>query len=316
MSFVVTVGRRSPGEEQAGELLIRESRGLSVVDSPRDLVLLKGEVFDHTPQQTADLLCTNGVTALPRLSGEFSVVRYSKDDGLVWFATDRLWREPLFFCIDGGCLIVSDDFWEVVNVINPSGSSIDVQAVKEFLLFRYPLFDGTIVRGVRFLQPSTVGEFSCAGQMLRQWRYWDLRYCPDMSVSEDTAVERLDASLHAAFAQIAGWNPGRSYGIGVSGGLDSRVIPYYALKHSMPLKSFIIGQRTPHRFWLSRDHRSARDVASYYGLTHSEVEWDSDTFDDKMLRDARFYAMGAPSSSLPYRARSQTSMCCSRGHAA
>lgn len=258
-----------------------------------DFTILKGEAYQPSD---AAVLCSYlrepDAGFLSRIMGEFTFVSYSHATRTVYFGTDRLGRENLFYYSDGKRLVIGDDFWEIASYLDIGISDVDMQSLKEFVAFNYPVLYGTIIRDVSFVPPATYARFQLDTGDIRLTRYWDIRYAPDPSISLVDAVEQLDTALDRTFKQILSLNPERTFGVGLSGGLDSRLIPHYAKRNNMPIRGFIIGQSRPHGVLLSRDHRSARAIADFYGIHQTEVEWDADSYQEKMRRDVRNYPMG------------------------
>lgn len=264
------------------------------LNEDRSFTILKGETFEPSDTVTLhDALWTDNLEAIGSVVGEFCFVHYSHDTGNFYFGTDRLGRESLFYYGDGKRVVVSDDFWKLVEYLNIGLSDVDPQSTKEFVGLHYPLFYGTIIKNLCFMPPATYARYSSRSRQISLTQYWDIDYCADSSLSLSDVVEQMDAALDNTFKQIKTLNPQSTYGIGLSGGLDSRLIPHYALKNSMPIRSFIIGESRPHKICLSRDHSSARKIADFYGIHHVEVEWNWDSFQEKMLRDVRNFPMGA-----------------------
>ncbi|QUL99331.1 MAG: hypothetical protein IMF26_04565 [Candidatus Fermentithermobacillus carboniphilus] len=259
-----------------------------------DFTIIKGETFIKSGiAGLHEALCSGRLEVLSSTPGEFCFIHYSHRTGNVYFGVDRLGRQSLFYYVRGKLLAVSDDFWELAEYISVGLSNVDPQSVKEFVGLNYPLFYGTFIKDLYFMPPATYACYSSSSGELRLTQYWDIRYSPDYSISLSDAVEQMDAALDETFKQIKALNPYASYGVGLSGGLDSRLIPHYALKNDMPIRSFIIGESRPHKIFLSRDHSSARKIAQFYRIHHVEVEWNWDSFEKKMSRDVRRFPMGA-----------------------
>jgi len=263
--------------------------------SGENMLIFKGETFPHniTCRELYTQIIQHGlVHAVKEMKGEFFILFYDSNLDKIYIANDKLGRDPLFYFYDGANFIVSDDFWEVVNIIEPTASDIDVQNVKEFIIFHNPLFCKTIIRNLNFFPPASISEFSLVSKKFELRQYWDSRFKEDGALSIEDAIETTDRILDLAMQQIKDKNDlNATYGVGLSGGLDSRLIPYYALKHNMHLISFIIGERKPRKFMLSNDHKCAREVAKYYGLDHHEVEYDSEEFENKRFYDVRYNPM-------------------------
>jgi len=59
--------------------------------------------------------------------------------------------------IDKSDFILSGNFWEALNIIDPEPSDIDTQSVKEFAIFYRLLFFKTIIKNPNFLPPASIG---------------------------------------------------------------------------------------------------------------------------------------------------------------
>jgi hypothetical protein len=292
MSFVVSL-RDMPNSKKVKGICVKGDYYLS----GKNVLIFKGETFPHntTCRELYEQITQHGlVGTAKKAKGEFFIIFYDSNLDKIYIISDKLGREPLFYFYDGTDFIISDDFWEIVNIIEPSASDIDVQSAKEFIIFFNPLSYKTIIRNLNFFPPASIGEFSLVSKKFELRQYWDFRFKEDSALSIEDAIERTDRILDLAMQQIKDKNDlNATYGVGLSGGLDSRLIPYYALKHNMHLISFIIGERKPRKFMLSNDHKRAREVTKYYGLDHHEVEYDSEGFENKRFYDIRYNPMSS-----------------------
>jgi asparagine synthase (glutamine-hydrolysing) len=288
MCFVVSL-KEVADAERIGDIWIKGNYHRH----PKGFLVFKGECTDYENEEFYTRVAQEGVGVVPQTKGEFALVCYDSESQRIYIANDRLGRETLFYFHREGAFIVSDDFWEIIKLVEPDESDVDTQAVKEQAVFTYALFHKTVIRDLNCFPPASIGDFSLQDHTFEIKQYWDFRYKPNEDLTINQAVGRLGHLLDDSIRRIGDRN-GKSavYGIGLSGGLDSRLIPHYALKHGLALRSFIIGQRRPHKFLLSRDHASARKLAKYYGLSHREVDYDSESFEAKCFRDVRCYPMG------------------------
>lgn len=289
MSFVISVNKIDGGEK-FGEVYVKGN----YYKHSKGILVFKGECSDYKDGEFCSRIIRGGTYIVPEVKGEFLIIYYECESRKVYFANSKLGRETLFYFYDGDSFILSDDFWEIINLIAPSASEIDAQSVKEFAVFHHALFHKTIVKNVNFLPPASIGEFSLEGHTCNLKQYWDFRYKLNEHLTISEAADRLDRLLDNGVRQIKERNGEYVvYGVGLSGGLDSRLIPHYALKHNLALRSFIIGEKRPHKFILSGDHSSARKLAKYYKVEHCEVEYDSENFGNKSFYDVRYFPMGS-----------------------
>ncbi len=288
MSYVIS-SKEIIGGEKIGKFYVK---GKYYRDG-QNLLFLKGKVFNYNEdKELFNDIIHKGIEIFPELKGEFFIIYYNINSNKIYIANDILGRETLFYFYHKNDFILSDDFWEVVNLIKPSISDVDVQSIKEFAIFIYPLFYKTIIKNLYFLPPASIGEYFFNDFNFKIKQYWDFKYKTNRSKTFNEAIDKLDYLFYKRMKQIKKRNDYKTtYGIGLSGGLDSRLVPYYALKCNMKLISFIIGEKRPHKFVLSRDHKSARRLAKYYNLKHFEVEYNSESFKNKSFYELRYSPM-------------------------
>lgn len=279
MPFVLTL-EEIPHSRKIGEVYVK---GESFFCEKNNLLIFKGNTFPPyiTNKEIFDQIDQKGIDKVRDIKGEFFIVFYNNTPKKIFLANDKLGRETLFYYHNKTNFIVSDDFWEIIDIIEPESSDINTQSVKEFVIFDRPLFFKTIVKNLNFFPPASIGVFSIRKGEFNLSSYWDFKYEPDETLEINKAVERLDNLLGNALKRIKEKHSKAVFGFGLSGGLDSRLIPHYAVKHKMNLRSFIVGERRPNKLLLSRDHLSARKIAKIYGLNHSEIPYDCTSFEDK-----------------------------------
>ena len=293
--------KKIPQSKKVGEIYIKARKknketylaGEEIYIRGNNLLIFKGNTFPpyETSKEIFDLIAQKGINEAKKIKGEFFVIFYNDTSKKFYIANDRLGRETLFYYHDKHDFILSNDFWEIVNIIEPKETDIDVQSVKEFIIFNRPLFFKTIIRHLNFFPPACIGKFSIKKCRLELNNYWDFKYDPDETLELNEAVERLDKLLDGALKRIKEKHPKAIYGLGLSGGLDSRIIPSYTLKHGMKLKSFIIGEKKEKKLLLSRSHLGARQIAKFYNLEHSEIEYDCIDFDSKSYHELKYIPM-------------------------
>jgi len=287
MSFVIS-SEEFQNSVKEGEIYIKGD----YYKNKNGLVIKQGEIFNYNNKKLFNNIYTKGTSLIPKLKGEFFLVWCDKKLKEIYIGNDKIGRETLFYFYDKKKFIISNDFWEIVNIIKPCESDINIQGVKEFIICGRPLFFKTIINNLNFFPAASIGKFSIKDRIFNINNYWDFKYTPDDNLSLDKAVERIDMLLSSALRRIKEkHNPKTIYGSGLSGGLDSRLIPHYALKYRMKLKNFIIGERKPHKLFLSRDHASARKIAKLYKLKLHEIPYNCINFDEKAYSEIRFSPM-------------------------
>lgn len=277
------------------EIYVKGKEGKDYYMRSKNLLIFKGEVYPRNPtnKELFDDIAQEGIDIVKKIKGEFFIIYYDNSLKKIYVFNDQFGRETLFYFFDSKNLVFSDDFWEIINFIEPHASDVNIQSIKELAVSNFPLFHKTIIKNLKFFPPASIGEFSLLKGDFKITQYWDYKYKQDKNLDIDDAIERFDHLLDNAMKQIKEKNdPKTSYAIGLSGGLDSRLVTHYALKHGMKLKSFIIGEKRPHKMLLSKDFSIARKLAKYFNLEHSEIEYDCESFETKSFWDVRRYPMG------------------------
>jgi asparagine synthase (glutamine-hydrolysing) len=224
--------------------------------------------------------------------GEFSFVKIDLKKNQIYFASSKTGIENLYYYYNKGVFLITDDFWEAINVIEPEREDICNQSLLESITYHYPTDYQTIISGLNWLPPATVGSFNINSAEINLKNYWEFKYKVQKDLTLTHAIERLDNLLDNAMKSIKEKFGDIEYGVGLSGGLDSRIIPYYALKNNMKLKAFIIGEKHPKSLLLSRDHKSARKIAQYFNIELIEIPVNNDGFKTQLENDISTYPLG------------------------
>ena len=224
----------------------------------------------------------------------FSIIKISKIENRIYFATSISGLEPIFYYAKNNVFLLSDDFWEIVNYLKPEEDDIDKDAIIENLNLPYPLFFNTFIKDIAYLPPGCVGTYDVSGLNLKINKYFDFHYQSSDKIDLQVATEHVDVIISKLMKDIKEECGDVQYAVGLSGGLDSRVIPYYAQKNGLKTKSFIFGASKPHGFFLSRDHKNARKLSKIFNIKHNEVEWQKETLQEKINMELKKYPLGTP----------------------
>lgn len=214
----------------------------------------------------------------------------------IYIINDKLGLEPLYYHINNGKkprLFISSDFWRMMYLRNPTEKDFDPQAMKELVLFHKSLFWRTIIKDVNFFPAANIGIFNIINFKNELTEYWDFSFTPNVNFTLDEAAERLDQAINDVIRKIVELN-GKSitYGVGISGGLDTRIIPFYLQKNGVKnIISFIIGEKNPHKLLLSRDHKNAREIAKHYQTKHFACNYNAESFEEKIAIDVRYHPL-------------------------
>ncbi len=259
----------------------------SLWEDENTICVFEGE-FHSTEKYFHDI---NWKNVYKNINDSFSFIQIDKQKLIITFVTSKFGLENLFYFYDGENFCISDSFWEIADLVCNSEGDISQENVKEAMNGCYPIIDGTYLNNVFYVQPSIIGTYS-QKDGLKLERYFEFRYLPDEKMDNKKVSEEINRLIKKAIIKVKEECGDVRYAYGLSGGLDSRLISFYA--KNLPIESFIIGDPRPHRILLANDHRNARKIASLYGKNHTECNWNLDVFNYVKLMDIKNDPMGAP----------------------
>lgn len=230
-----------------------------------------GELFGMSP----DAVLSSGWQANPGLinSLDVSVTLVSADHKRCNFLIDARGMEPLYVLHRSDCFAVSDSLWDIVRFLKPSFDDIDTEALQESLAIGGTPFSGKLfIKGMRVVTGNRAGSFDSEAWTFDLSQYAGYRHSGEVDNLDD-AVELMDAAMKGAAGAI-GRNFGAcKYGLGLSGGLDSRIALHYLLDAGLDVAAFNTCVKRPHRLLLAKSLKNSRELARVSGVEYKEVEW-------------------------------------------
>jgi len=200
------------------------------------------------------------------LRGQFAFAVWDSRKERLLIARDRFGEKPLYLCESGGSVFFASEVKALLRMpgIRPE---VDLQAVRDYLAYRYVPGPRTLFSGIRKLAPATYALWQYGRR--REVRYW---WPPDrepISKKEETkaaeAVPRFLAELEAAVKlQMVSDVP---FGAFLSGGLDSSTVVALMSRHHPKVKTFSVGFAEQRYSELPY----AAEVAKQFGTEHHEL---------------------------------------------
>lgn len=200
----------------------------------------------------------------------------------------------MYYYVSEKGVIISDNFWDIANIVCTGYEDLDLSSIRESVIGCFPLFEGTYIKNVCVINPGTLMRIDLIKNSVTTIEQYEHVYARAKTADEEKALSSLDESIHNGIARIKEEMGNAEYYFGLSGGLDSRIIPHYMKRNNLIPKSFIIGTKRPHGLLLSQDYRNAREIAHICGISHQECSWDLERFKKSRELDVKNNPMGTP----------------------
>ena len=172
------------------------------------------------------------------LRGMFAFAIWDARNERLFLARDRFGEKPLFLCENGSGLYFASEIKALLRVPGVK-VSVNLEAVWDYLAYRYVPGPKTLFTGIRKLMPGTTATWERG--KLKEERYW---MAPDRSPrclqlpQRDTVSTFLSRLDEAVKLQMVSDVP---FGAFLSGGIDSSTIVALMSRHNSKVKTFSVG---------------------------------------------------------------------------
>ncbi len=210
-----------------------------------------------------------GEAFLSRLNGMFAFAIADRKRYALLLGRDRFGKKPLFYACAGERFAFASGP-SALRTLPWVDTTLDLEAVHDYLEFQYLPCPASIHRGIRKLPPGSMARWD--GTALRIDRYWQPSLPGDSAVPFAEAARDLRTCLDAAVRRrLVADVP---VGCFLSGGMDSSIIAALAAQAHPQVKTFSIG--FPEKKYDERAH--ALRVARHIGSDHHFLEVDPSSF--------------------------------------
>ena len=160
-----------------------------------------------------------GADCVNRLRGMFAFAIWDKIKNALFLARDRFVIKPLYYFCDGNRLIFASELKAILED-HSVPRNINPWALSDYFSFGYIPSPKTIFQSIKKLPPGYFLVQTKEKTILR--KYWDLKFQPDLKVSEDSFCERIIETLKESVQmRLISEVP---LGAFLSGGTDSSLV--------------------------------------------------------------------------------------------
>lgn len=180
-----------------------------------------------------------------QMDGDFCLFDYDCSSEILTISTDRFGKKTPYIFQKDQKIMFTTNFWKGISIIRPNEDEINWSGVPEFTFHNYILPRETIVKGYSLIPPASYAEWEIEKSSSIQFeQYWHFEFSEAYDISLDEAVEKLDEIYDNTFKKLKESYPNDTrFGIGLSGGWDSRLTAAYAQKNGFNLVPFCLGQK-------------------------------------------------------------------------
>ena len=233
----------------------------------RDNLLARGHRFktNADTEVIVHLYEELGDGCVHALEGMFAFALWDRSRQRLLLARDRLGIKPLYYLVTQDGIAFAS---EIRSLLALPGfqPAVDLNALHDYLTFRYTLAPRTMLAGVKKLPPGHLLTADRGAVSLRQ--YWELDFGTQHDAGEDELTAEFERRFHHAVARhLVADVP---VGILLSGGLDSTAVTAVAAELQSAVRTFSVGFADVGGG--DADERPyARAVARHFHTQHDEI---------------------------------------------
>ena len=279
--FFIDYRRRFDGEVLLESDVVERSVPSSLKRSSNGKSFFVGELFECSE---SDFFSSQWEEEPDRLNeGCSALYAVTYDEKSCVFAADISGRELLFYYHTNDRLVLSDSLWGVLKRIQPGFEGVDKDSLAESIVMGggFPCDHSTPVKNLKWLGANCIGRFDARSWALDVHSYGDIRRSGDI-VDVDEAVEQFDAAMRHMACCLGERHPDAVFGLGLSGGLDSRTALHYLSDAGLELECFNVGKARPHGVLLASSLKRAHELANTSRTNYCNVEWQPHSIRSKM----------------------------------
>lgn len=240
------------------------------------LLICKGIFYPEDSINSEKLLeniIKYGIEYIYSLKSYICGIFYDLKENLIYLFSDKIGYFNLYYSYNKNFLCISDSFNEILKNFKFNLDDIDIDSIYEFIIFEFPLFENTFIRKIKTLPMGTLFKIDLNEKNLQKKQYFDYVFRINQNLTFEKAIEKLNSLFEKSIERIIRINKKTTtYGLGLSGGMDSRLIAYYLIKNRIKLKTFIFGEKESDAYYI------ANKLRKLLRLDHYELGYNKNFF--------------------------------------
>jgi len=224
------------------------------LERDKKLLIIKGNLYPDSKYNLDDLfdyLSNKSIDkTFKKFKGKYCGVFVDSKKNEVIIFNDQLGLNDIFYYYKNGELIISDKFMDFFKIKSFGKKDLDLTALAEFLLYEYAFLDRTFIKDIKLLRYGSLTFF--LHEHIKTINYWDYKFKENKQFSKKKSMKELDILFKQSIQRIHKLNPNKEFLIGLSGGLDSRIVAKYAIQENMKLHPFVFGNKNSDAFYISK----------------------------------------------------------------
>ncbi len=193
---------------------------------------------DSDTEVILKLFIKEGIDALKKLDGMYSIAIYDKINGIVYICRDFFGEKPLYYYKDSNALYFGSELKSIINVLDHK-PKIDLEALNLYFQLTYIPAPFTIYSGIKKLSPNTYIKFDISKN--------DFEITPLLRKSKSFDVNSTNEAIKLTHDLVFNSVKSRSIsdvaiGSFLSGGVDSSIVSLcHAQQSDKKINTFSIG---------------------------------------------------------------------------
>ncbi len=240
-----------------GKYYYKFSNNIKLIKEKNFLLLFNGNLYPDINLRLKDIFLSLKkspifLPSLKKFKGKYCGIFIDKKNDSVVIFNDQLGLNDIFYYYKNNQLIIANKFVNFFSIKNFSKNDLDLTALGEFLLYEHVFLDRTFIKNIKLLKYATLKKFDLRQNKTKEKKYWSYVFKEKKKINRNEVMKKLDILLRKSIKRIHLLNQNKRFLIGLSGGLDSRLLAKYAMQEGIDLYPFVFSNKNSDTFYISK----------------------------------------------------------------